>query len=349
LNSIYRGVVEDINDPLKAGRVRIRIFGVHTANKVRNETDGVPTEHLPWAEPCCPIFGGISKVGMFGLPLAGSHVFVFFENGNILQPRYFATAPGIPTEPSSPEDGFYDPDGVYPLPEFLMSPDWNDGECNVDKVYGNSFVIGDKSGSKIEFDSTPGSEKIIIEHGVTHAKITLDSSGGVKRESGGQTDKNYSGAQENVVGGKSNNIIMGPHQITSEDSSENVIGNKNVMITGISNEVVNGPVNKKSKSVSYNIEGDFSNMTSKDSAYVSNNKVLVKSVTDTVKLEALAKNVEMSALLGGVNSTSLTNSFEALLTSTLKGEVMTTVGGGIITKVDSSALTQISGSIIMIG
>lgn len=43
---IFRGVVEDNNDPLDAGRVRVRIFSIHNF-------DGkiTPVEQLPWAEP----------------------------------------------------------------------------------------------------------------------------------------------------------------------------------------------------------------------------------------------------------------------------------------------------------
>ena len=84
---------------------------------------------------------------------------------------------------------FYDPDGEYPLERFFGEPDWNDGEGNPDKTYGYSFVIGDKAGSKIEFDSTPGKEKIIIEHGITHDKITFENDG-IKRESG-SIDKSH--------------------------------------------------------------------------------------------------------------------------------------------------------------
>lgn len=44
------GVVESIDDELKAGRVRVRIFGYHTADKTI-----LPTNHLPWSMPILPI------------------------------------------------------------------------------------------------------------------------------------------------------------------------------------------------------------------------------------------------------------------------------------------------------
>lgn len=118
LDGIYRGVIEDNNDPEKAGRCRIRIFGVHTDNKIKTELDGIPTDELPWAEPALSLFeGSVSGFGSWTVPLQGSHVFLFFENGHILQPRYFASAPGIPTESPDKKSGFNDPDGNYPVSE----------------------------------------------------------------------------------------------------------------------------------------------------------------------------------------------------------------------------------------
>ena len=39
----FTGVVEDRNDPVKLGRVRVRCLGIHTEDK--NE---IPTEDLSW-------------------------------------------------------------------------------------------------------------------------------------------------------------------------------------------------------------------------------------------------------------------------------------------------------------
>ena len=38
----FIGVVEDRNDPLKIGRVRVRAIGYHTSNKTELPTSGPP-------------------------------------------------------------------------------------------------------------------------------------------------------------------------------------------------------------------------------------------------------------------------------------------------------------------
>ena len=89
----YRGVVEDINDPEKAGRVRIRILGIHSDNKTY-----VKTQDLPWAIPATSIGvdgGGLRNIGNFKVPDIGSQVFLFFEAEDHNFPVYFAAAPAI--------------------------------------------------------------------------------------------------------------------------------------------------------------------------------------------------------------------------------------------------------------
>lgn len=102
LDSFYRGIVEDNNDPALLGRVKIRLVGIHTDIKTASEINGIPTDHLPWATPIQPVNGGgTSGFGTFTIPIQGTQVFVFFENGNILQPRYFGVSPGQPSETSA--------------------------------------------------------------------------------------------------------------------------------------------------------------------------------------------------------------------------------------------------------
>lgn len=93
------GVVEDINDPLTLGRVRVRWFGFHPEDR-----DEVPTIYLPWAQVLQPTnSASISGIGWSpnGL-LNGTWVFGFFMDGRTAQyPVVMGTWPGI-HKPNSP-------------------------------------------------------------------------------------------------------------------------------------------------------------------------------------------------------------------------------------------------------
>jgi hypothetical protein len=107
----WHGVVEDINDPLKVGRCRVRVFGFHSSDR-----NIVPIESLPWASPMQPITSAaISGIGTSptGL-LRGSHVFGFFRDGlDAQQPIMLGSFAGIPQD--EPKDtGFNDPTLGYP-------------------------------------------------------------------------------------------------------------------------------------------------------------------------------------------------------------------------------------------
>lgn len=83
------GVVEDRMDPEKLGRIRVRIFGYHTDNKVI-----LPTKDLPWALPIQPITSAaISGIGSSPLgPVEGTWVIGFFLDGeDMQQPAVFGT------------------------------------------------------------------------------------------------------------------------------------------------------------------------------------------------------------------------------------------------------------------
>lgn len=91
----WQGVVEDIYDPLKLGRVRVRVLGWHTDDKTQ-----IPTEDLPWAHVVMPINSanvsgkGWSPTGI----LQGTWVIGFFRDAmNSQEPVVFGTIGGINT------------------------------------------------------------------------------------------------------------------------------------------------------------------------------------------------------------------------------------------------------------
>jgi phage gp45-like len=220
LFGIYRGVVEDNNDPEQAGRCRVRIFGIHTSQKTKDVLEGVPTEELLWAEPIYGLIeGSISNYGVWGVPLQGSHVMVFFENGNILQPRYFGTVPGGSSSP--PADtlrGFVDPAGAYPD---KTGPDYDKGLGQ----YPHNIVLHVHGGHIIEVDSTPDNKRIRIYHNAGTYFI-IDNEGNIEIYGVKNRTKTIEENETiNINGNKNETVVGDVTENFQSDKSETVTGN----------------------------------------------------------------------------------------------------------------------------
>ena len=77
----YLGEVVDINDPLKEGRCRVKVFSVF---------DSLETQDIPWAIPIHKpaFFGQDGKAGSVSIPKLGSIVGVRFNHGDLYSPEY---------------------------------------------------------------------------------------------------------------------------------------------------------------------------------------------------------------------------------------------------------------------
>ena len=142
---MFQGVVENRNDPEKLGRVKVRVLGYHSPNK--NE---LPTEDLPWCHPIQPITSAaMNGIGSTPLgPVEGTWVVGFFRDPEHQQLYFFGTIGGVPQSPANPEIGFSDPNGTYPLPEFIGEPSTNrlarnDGEETIvnKKIEGIETIL----------------------------------------------------------------------------------------------------------------------------------------------------------------------------------------------------------------
>ena len=195
LNGFYwfTGLVEDRNDPLKAGRVRVRLLGHHTSDKTI-----LPTEDLPWALVMLPITAsGVSGIGQSATGLLeGSWVFGFFrDNPRNQEPVILGSLPGRPVQQADNTKGFNDPNGVYP--KYINEPDvnrlavnnnekphpslaidaanrvtgiqaynseWDQPASTYGAVYPYNQVYESESGHIVEFDDTTDHERIHIRH-----------------------------------------------------------------------------------------------------------------------------------------------------------------------------------------
>jgi hypothetical protein len=195
---IYRGVVEDNNSPLKDGKVRVRILGIHTEDK-----NLIKTEELPWAEVMGSLSG--SGIGLTSIPVQGTWVFLFLDNDDENKPIIMGTMCGKSTEMPDTNIGFCDGDGNLPKSDRLNEYDTNrlTRVENLDKtihneinnsdlvcagfdmpkstsdmsVYPNNVVYEDDSGNVVEIDSTDGNERFRIYHGKSKTRIEIDKDG----------------------------------------------------------------------------------------------------------------------------------------------------------------------------
>lgn len=189
----FKGVVEDNNDPLKLGRVRVRIVGIHTDNKQL-----IPTEKLPWALVAQATDSSPnSGKGKSSTILKGTLVLGKFLDEQKQDPVVTHTLPGIVAEQPNVENGFCDPDGVYPHADKLNEPDtnrlarnekieetivqakkdgidkdvtsgsgekWSEPETPYAAMYPFNTVVESHAGHIMEVDDTEGAERIHVYH-----------------------------------------------------------------------------------------------------------------------------------------------------------------------------------------
>lgn len=165
----WTGVVEDrTSDPLKLGRMRIRMIGLHPSKK--SSEQGIRTEELLWVHPMLSIdnaaMNGIGKSSM-GV-VEGTWVFGFFRDKLHQDAVAMGVLPGIPEEAPNSGEGFNDPNEKYPLPSKLNEPDTN-------RLARNDVSIDEYDESKSIQDFDAGTTSYIYRpHDVLKTKRDLE-------------------------------------------------------------------------------------------------------------------------------------------------------------------------------
>lgn len=271
----FIGVVEDINDPMEMGRVRVRCFGYHDANKI-----AIPTESLPWGSVMTSVTSAsTSGVGNSSTGLVqGSWVVGFFRDGTSAQdPVIMGSLPSQHVAKNENKNiGFSDPDSVYPLKEKLSEPDvpreartdfinsysyitkseakdkykgiatanngpaWNfPNIANVIKpVYPANHVHAFKDNSNvIEYDSTKDTHRFShVGPNKTFTEIDKD----------GNESQVITGGRYKVIAKGDNVYITGGCNLTIEGGCRTKIkGNWEIFVDGNKNEVITGSETRK--------------------------------------------------------------------------------------------------------
>ena len=288
-NGIYRGVIEDNNDPEKLGRCKVRVWGIHDEEKMEGEKEGIPTVKLPWGEPCLGLVeGSVSGHGLFSIPLQGSHVFCFFEGGNWEALRYFASAPGLPVDAPDTSKGFNDPNGEYPRSDRLNESDyhrlargvtdgtivdhknnnldlgieksdgetWDEPQSAYAAEYPHNIVLTTHRGITVEIDSTVGSERIHIFH-PSNTYIEIDAVGNVVfKNEGGKFEITKGDVNKHILGSENETVDIDKTKYIKKDETIKVDADRK---TTIGNDEIEDIGNNETRSVGQNCTEQIGN------------------------------------------------------------------------------------------
>lgn len=113
----YRAVVVDNEDEFQAGRVKIRVYGIH---------DNVVDEALPWAIRQDPLMGNSIII-----PDVDTEVWVFFEGGDHDLPVYEGAAPARPTTPEEVLENYPNRKVIKTKAGFVIQIDDTEGNTSL--------------------------------------------------------------------------------------------------------------------------------------------------------------------------------------------------------------------------
>lgn len=291
----FFGKVENREDPLEMSRLGVRVYGIHTADKVKDQFKGIPTEELLWAQT----INGVTSAEMNGVgnspngTTEGSMVFGFFLDGvNCQLPYILGVIGGIPIEQPDTSRGFNDPKGVYPKSPYLNEPDLNrlarsafnshvglmSKRANLINgiptaiddiagtgVPGSSDILGAKWGEPQPANNTKYPYNHVRETESGHVEEYDDTPGAERMHwmhgpSGTYEEWQPDGSKVAKVTGDETMIILGDRKIlVGADQQITILGNAKILVQGNVQEQVNGNVTRLIKgNLSEKIEGNYS-------------------------------------------------------------------------------------------
>lgn len=149
----YEGVVTDVADPKKIGRLRAKVPAV-LGEQVESG----------WALPCVPAGGGKER-GMLFLPQVGDTVWIEFAAGDVSRPIWVGTFWGAPDSTGGADD--------LGSEEGAEAPTGDDGKVATPTL----SVLKTKSGHELTFDDD--GEVVLLASGNGKSSIRFEQDGGV--------------------------------------------------------------------------------------------------------------------------------------------------------------------------
>lgn len=207
----FVGVVEDVNDPEKLGRVRVRAHYLHATDKAVT-----PTNELPWAVVMVPATSASTAKGVGVSPtglLVGSTVIGFFMDGNEGQhPVILGTYHGIPGRQAAQHDVHPLARGSNTLNKSAIGPEPASAYA---AKYPHNKTLTTARGHAIEIDDTPGKERLHVYHR-SGTYVEIDQTGRLVLKVNGNEFHVTAGNQEVYVKGNVNMLVDGTYTLESK-------------------------------------------------------------------------------------------------------------------------------------
>lgn len=218
-------VIDARNDPLKLGRVRVRIYGVDNLK----EDD----EIIQWASCITPTTSAsFRQIGETPALIEGSEVFGFFADNERRDVRLIiGSLPQQPDEDDNTNALSYEARGKNPLESVKLHP--VEPEPAFAAEYPFNRVIRTRKGHTIELDDTDNAERVRIHH-ANGTTIEMGPDGRLVIRNPGDSFE--------IVGGVKNIAVTG-------DAKIEVGGNLKAAIQGSATIAANSSVSIESKGI----------------------------------------------------------------------------------------------------